>query len=88
MTMFKKISTLLLVLAGISCTDKEGSMRVLRAAGYRDIKLGGHSWMGCSEDDGASNKFEAVGADGVTKITGQVCCGGPGSFKGCTVRLD
>lgn len=75
----------LMVLA--SCTDEDGSMRALRSAGYRNIQLGGHSFFGCSDDDGASNKFTAIGADG-RMVTGQVCCGGPMSFKGCTIRLD
>lgn len=76
------------VLAALAmhCTDDEGAYKTLQSAGYSNIKIGGYSLWSCGKDDGASNTFTAMNPQGKV-VSGVVCCGGPLSFKGCTIRF-
>lgn len=71
-----------LVGTGCGACDRPGKTReALQAAGIEDIQLGGHSFLGCSDDDISSIHF--TGRVGDRKVSGVVCCG---LLKRCTVR--
>lgn len=72
-----------LLVAG--CTDVREANRVLLDAGYSDVRVGGYSMLGCSEDDMFATRFAANGPTG-RPVSGQVCSGAWG--KGSTIRLD
>lgn len=82
--MKKTILILAMVVSLTACTDSNRATHALHQAGYTDIKIGGYSWFGCSEDDTFKNKFSAKGPTGVP-VSGSVCMG---FFKGSTIRLD
>lgn len=69
--------------------DRGEATRTLRGLGMRDISFtqGSRFWSGCGADDGANVRFSAVGASG-DRVAGILCCGGPFSFKNCTVRFE
>lgn len=86
MTKFKITLATMILLALTGCTvPADHSTRVLTGAGYTDIRLGGHAWWSCSDDDMRSTKFVAKGPSG-QKVAGAVCCGA--IAKNCTIRLD
>lgn len=59
--------------------------RILDAAGYTDVKLQGHAWFACSEDDTLSTAFAATGPGG-REVSGAVCCSI--MVKDCTIRVE
>lgn len=75
----------LLVGVVFGCVSEDRANRVLHAAGYSDVKLGGYAWLSCAEDDKTKRKFTAKGPTG-EHVDGAVCCGAFG--KSCTIRLD
>ncbi|STQ71485.1 hypothetical protein [Hafnia alvei] len=70
-----------LLLAG--CTDPTEATKVLQDNGYTDIRIGGYSWLGCSENDQFSTEFIAKSSTG-RDVKGVVCSGW---MKGSTVRF-
>ena len=72
-----------LALAG--CTDADGAIRALEAAGYTDIHITGYRLFGCSDDDWVRTGFAATGADG--KLVSGIVCSGL-FFKGQTIRTE
>lgn len=81
------ITVLALTLAVVAgCTvPADHAKQVLSGAGYTNIRLGGHAWWSCSDDDARSTEFKAKGPTGQS-VSGAVCCGL--LAKNCTVRLD
>ena len=76
-------SLVALTLLFFACTDESGSREALQKAGFTDIEMDGHSWMGCSEEDTFSTSFRAKNPQGFP-VEGAVCCGW---FKKCTIRF-
>lgn len=76
---------LLLLFALTACTPGDDTAaRVLKNAGYTDVKLKGYPFFACSDDDTFNVAFWATGPSG-ERVRGALCCG---MFKNCTVRLD
>lgn len=73
------------VAALAGCTDADNATRALEAAGYKDIRITGYSWFGCSKDDTVHTAFTATGANG-RPIKGVVCSGL--LLKGQTIRTE
>jgi len=69
----------LLLLSG--CTDIEGTIRVLEAQGFEDIKVLGYSYNGCGENESHHTEFEACRD---RKCVKGIAC--RGLFKGITIR--
>lgn len=72
------------------CTDDNEAKRALEAHGFTKVTVNdrGAGWPslhGCDEKDGVWYEATAENAAG-KQAQLVVCCGGPGSFKGCTVR--
>ena len=80
------LAIMLCVTIGPACTNDEGAMRTLRVSGYTDVKLTGHSFMSCSDDDGSCTGFTATAPNG-ERVEGAVGCSLLGCTKGCTIRL-
>jgi hypothetical protein len=78
---------LMAVAFGLSgCTVPEDKARaILEANGYTEVRLGGYSMFGCSEDDDLSTEFSAKGVNG-RQVEGVVCSGLVG--KGATIRIE
>ena len=77
---------LLAVVCGLvaGCSDPHGAQEALEDAGYKNVRITGHSWFGCGKDDTYSTGFEADGATG-HRVEGVVCSGL--LFKGSTIRV-
>lgn len=74
-------------LSGCACEDRDGAMRSLQSMGFKNITLKPPEILSsCGEHDGANNPFTATNPSGQS-VSGVVCCGGPLSIKGCTVRF-
>lgn len=69
-------------LLALGCTASTRSLEALTQAGYTEIKLEGHAWFACAEEDVFATAFKAKGPTGVP-AEGAVCCG---TLKGCTIR--
>lgn len=69
-------------LALVGCSDAPTAERVLRQQNYKDIRITGYSWSGCSRDDDFATGFIARAPNG-EMVEGVVCSGW---FKGATVR--
>lgn len=82
---FAAIGLIIVSVAIAGCSDSEHATRVLQQSGYSQIKIGGYSFFGCSEDDTYHTSFTAVGPTG-HQVSGVVCSGL--FFKGSTIRLD
>lgn len=67
----------------MSCTDNRRSKRILEDLGMTNVKITGHRFFTCGEDDTYSTGFIAYKKN--KKVSGTVCCG---IMKGCTVRYD
>lgn len=77
---------MLLILAAFAtsgCTDADEATKVLVDSGYKDVKITGYSFTGCSKDDAYHTEFTAKGATG-NEVHGVVC---GGWLKGSTIRL-
>lgn len=75
-----------LFLFGVAgCTDADNATRILEANGFEQIEITGYSWFSCSEKDGQSTGFKAVGPTG-KKVEGAVCSGF--FFKNSTIRFE
>ncbi|ELW2864930.1 hypothetical protein QMI71_003251 [Salmonella enterica] len=77
---------MLLILAAFAtsgCTDADEATKVLVDSGYKDVKITGYSFTGCSKDDDFHTEFVAKGATGA-EVRGVVCSGW---LKGSTIRL-
>lgn len=74
-----------LLVGGLSaCSDSSTAKEALTKAGYSNIKIQGHSWFACSDDDFYSTKFTATNP--VRKqVSGTVCNGL--LFKNATIRF-
>lgn len=83
--MKKLIITISIIAVCFSCTNQNKATRVLREAGYTDIKITGYNFFCCGKDDNTSTGFKAKGPSGV-QVEGCVCCGYFG--KSCTIRID
>ena len=87
----KKLIPLLFVLCGCYTNDQE-AIHTLEVNGFTDINIYSSTavfpyWEGCSEKDGAAYKATATNPR-EQHVDVLVCCGGPLSFKGCTVRVQ
>jgi len=80
----KKLIIFLLLTAVLlfACTDDRRSIEVLTNLGFYQIKITGHKFFVCSEEDTYSTGFTALTSKG-SKVRGAVCCG---ILKGCTIR--
>lgn len=67
-----------------ACTSADEATRTLAGAGYRDIKITGYRFFGCSDNDSFHTGWEAKGQDG-RAVSGVVCSG---VLKGATIRVD
>ncbi len=78
----------LLALSGCACEDRPGAEGALRGLGFTKVQLREPAFFftGCSDSEKANHPFTAVNSVGQT-VSGVVCCGGPLSTKGCTVRF-
>ena len=73
--------------SGCACEDRDGATKALTGMGFKNIQLRpAEVWSGCGKGDNANNPFTATNPAG-QQVSGVVCCGGPISFKGCTVRF-
>lgn len=81
----RKALCLIVILLLAGCTSESNAQRALQAAGYKDIRMTGYRFFGCSEDDFSHTGFEATGQNG-QRISGVVCSGL--FFKGSTIRTD
>lgn len=70
----------------VASGDSDAPRRALLDAGYRDPQLGPSKlvFTGCAEDEVGWPARATNVRDEQVSVT--VCCGGPLSFKGCTVR--
>lgn len=74
----------------ISCTNDSEALRTMEDNGFTNVSIedsGGvfSKFHGCSDKDGAWYEVAATNAAG-KNVHLTVCCGGFGSFKGCTIR--
>lgn len=74
---------LIAVLALTACTDANEATKALEDSGYKNIKIEGYSFIGCSKDDAYHTEFTATGATG-RQVNGVVC---GGWLKGSTIRM-
>ncbi len=74
----------LLLLLGACAADAERATRVLKGAGYTEIRLNGYPFFSCSDDDQFNVAFTAKGPTG-EPAQGAVCCGW---MKNCTIRVE
>lgn len=70
--------------------DHSEAVRTLENNGFSNVSVTssgivGASWHGCDKEDGAYHEADATNSLG-KRVHMVVCCGGPMSFKGCTVR--
>lgn len=80
-----------LSLAALGCdVSSDTAQEVLTDEGYHDIRLTGHAWFGCGDDDSFATNFVAnrwiVQEDGTRierSVEGTICCG---YWKNCTIR--
>jgi hypothetical protein len=72
-------------LFGACNVPSDKATRVLHGAGYSDVRLLGHAWFACSDDDALSTGFSAEGPSG-ERVEGAVCCGL--MLKDCTIRTS
>lgn len=66
-----------------SCTDANGTRKVLTQEGHTQIEIGGYGFFGCGKDDTFATTFSAVNAHG-KRVRGVVCSGW---MKGRTIRF-
>lgn len=84
-----KFSFMFLCLIGCSSSDSTEAVRAVEDLGMTDVVVEDSSLLadfyGCGDDDGIAYEVTAVNPlKKNVKLT--VCCGGPLSLKGCTVR--
>lgn len=69
--------------------DSSEAVRALETNGFSNVSIQDSGvwgvWHGCDKHDGAWYDASATNPIG-KKVDVVVCCGGPLSFKGCTVR--
>lgn len=82
MKTFRYIAVAAALLTLGACTDPDGAVKALEAAGYTSIRVTGYSWFACGRDDGWATGFSATGANR-QPVTGVVC---GGLLKGNTIR--
>lgn len=81
------LALLTVAMSSCACEDRAGAEQTLRSLGFKEVHLGAPKvFSGCGKEDMANNPFTARNAAG-EMVSGVVCCGGPLSFKGCTVRF-
>jgi hypothetical protein len=85
MKRFALISLSLLAFALGACTDEDGAVRALEAAGYRGVHIEGYAFFGCGNGDSYHTAFTAIGQNGRT-VTGVVCAGWSLFGKASTIR--
>ncbi len=70
------------------CSDREGATKALTSMGFTDVTLWEPAMFitGCEQGERVNHRFLALNVQR-QKVEGTVCCGGPLSFKGCTVRF-
>jgi hypothetical protein len=70
------------------CSDRAGATKALNSMGFTDVTLWEPAmfFTGCEQGEKVNHRFLALNAQR-QKVEGTVCCGGPLSFKGCTVRF-
>jgi hypothetical protein len=79
----KILAAMILTTAFVAgCSDPQSATRALESQGFKNIKITGYAWLGCSEDDAWRTGFEADALSG-RRVAGVVCSG---IFKGSTVR--
>ena len=66
------------------CTDKDGTLEVLKKQGYTHITTDGYAFFGCAKDDTFHTKFYAKSPSG-SDVEGVACSSW---FKGITLRFD
>jgi hypothetical protein len=76
--------TAIVVLIPYGCTRPDQAIRVLEAAGYKDIRITGWRPFMAGKDDAFSTGFMAKGPNGAV-VTGAVTSSW---LKGATIRLD
>lgn len=67
----------------VSCTQPHRAIKLLNEEGYKNIKITGYRWSGCSQNDSFHTEFEAT-RNGY-EVTGVVCSG---ILKSQTIRRD
>lgn len=79
----KKIAAIaLMALALAGCTREDQARNTLTGAGFKDIKITGYYFFGCSKDDTFHTGFTARSPSGQF-VEGVVCSA---VFKGATIR--
>lgn len=68
----------------MGCSNSNDAKRALNGLGFTDVRITGHSWFSCSDDDFYSTGFIAVNPQG-QEVVGAVCSGF--FFKNSTVRF-
>lgn len=82
----KKILIAFIVMVSLTaCTQTDRSERVLRDAGYSDIRITGYRFFGCGQGDHFHTGFEATAKATGNRVEGVVCSG---MLKGATIRVD
>ncbi len=83
-----RFACLFVVACLLGCSDYGSARSALQSMGFTDIVLDSPKVMfsGCGKDDFVNHPFRAKNTAG-RDVSGTVCCGGPLSFKGCTVRF-
>jgi len=80
----KKFTIMAMSALCLSCTDEEGSKKVLLRNGFIPVDIGGYGWFAGSKEDVCVTKFKAIAPNKDT-VTG---CVTKGLFKGSTIRLN
>lgn len=62
-----------------SCSDGEGTTKLLEEQGYSNIVIKGYDGWSCHDDDHFSTEFEATGPTG-KQVHGTVCLDLKGSY--------
>ena len=71
----------------MSCSDRSGAEGALHGLGFKDVEVRDPEfWSACGKGDSVNHPFTAKNVNGES-VRGTVCCGGPLSRKGCTVRF-
>ena len=81
---YRKIISLVSLLALAACTDPDATTRALSHQGIKNVTVTGYRFLGCPEDDGYRTGFIGVDQNNQT-VTGVACSG---LFTGTIIRFD
>lgn len=77
------VSTLML---GGCRVDPADQTAIVESYGFKEVRMGGYAWFGCSEGDDVRAEFTAVSATG-QHVKGVFCSGLTEFDKGATDRV-